>query len=94
MKTLSQYILEKRGEEIDDNWLNANKPVMIKSGKTALVSEIDLSQVPNVIKGVVNISSGKTVDYEWLDDGSCIKATDQYGNPKKPDENDKLVKAV
>ena len=33
-------------------------------------------------------------DYEWLDDGTCSKALDQLGNPKKPDDADTLVKAV
>jgi hypothetical protein len=36
----------------------------------------------------------KLFEYEWLEDGTCQKAIDQMGNPKKPDEADKLVKAV
>ena len=33
-------------------------------------------------------------EYEWEDNGTCKKAIDQYGNPKKPDDADKLVKAI
>ena len=34
------------------------------------------------------------VDYEWLDSGSCVKALDRMGNPKKPSEADTLVKGI
>ena len=51
-----------------------------------------MSNVPNIIKGQVKIGN-HLFDYEWEDDGTCIKATDRYGNPKKPEENDNLVKA-
>ena len=33
-------------------------------------------------------------DFEWDENGMCLKATDQRGNPKKPDESDNLVKAI
>lgn len=93
MKDLQTYILETKGDSIDDQWLNDEKPVMTKDGRQAIITKIDLDEVPNIIHGKVKIKND-LVDYEWLDDGTCQKAIDQYGNPKKPTESDNLVKAI
>ena len=93
MKDLQTYILETKGDCIDDQWLNDEKPVMTKDGRQAIITKIDLDEVPNIIHGKVKIKND-LVDYEWLDDGTCQKAIDQYGNPKKPVESDNLVKAI
>ena len=92
MKNLQTYILETKGDPIDDQWLNDEKPVMTKDGHQVIITKIDLDEVPNVIHGQVKIKN-ELDDYEWLDDGTCQKAIDQYGNPKKPVESDNLVKA-
>ena len=92
MKDLQTYILEIKGDPIDDQWLNDEKPVMTKDGRQAIITKIDLDEVPNIIHGQVKIKN-ELVEYEWLDDGTCQKAIDQYGNPKKPVESDNLVKA-
>ena len=93
MKDLQTYILETKGDSIDDQWLNDEKPVMTKDGRQTIITKIDLDEVPNIIHGKVKIKND-LVDYEWLDDGTCQKAIDQYGNPKKPVESDNLVKAI
>ena len=93
MKDLQTYILETKGDSIDDQWLNDEKPVMTKDGRQAIITKIDLDEAPNIIHGKVKIKND-LVDYEWLDDGTCQKAIDQYGNPKKPVESDNLVKAI
>lgn len=93
MKTLSQFIIEQKGDPIDEQWLNDEKPVMTKDGKQVIIMKIDYEQIPNIIYGQVKIKD-KLVEFEWTDDGKCTKATDQYGNPKKTDDNDSLVKAV
>ena len=93
MKDLQTYILETKGDSIDDQWLNDEKPVMTKDGRQAIITKIDLDEVPNIIHGKVKIKND-LVDYEWLDDGTCQKAIDQYGNPKIPVESDNLVKAI
>lgn len=93
MKDLKLFILEHKGDPIDDQWLNDEKPVMTKDGRQVIVTEIDLKEVPNIIKGKVKIKD-ELYDYEWEDNGTCKKAIDQYGNPKKPDDADKLVKAI
>lgn len=93
MKDLQTYILETKGDSIDDQWLNDEKPLMTKDGRQAIITKIDLDEVPNIIHGKVKIKND-LVDYEWLDDGTCQKAIDQYGNPKKPVESDNLVKAI
>ena len=93
MKKLSEIFAEGKLEEIDDQWLNDEKPVMTADGRPAIVTKIDMKEVPNIIYGQVKMKD-KLFEYEWLEDGTCQKAIDQMGNPKKPDEADKLVKAV
>lgn len=93
MKKFSTYITEHKGDPIDDQWINDEKPVMTQNGKQVIITEIDIKQVPNIIKGKVKIMND-LFDYEWEDNGTCIKAIDQYGNPKKPENGDKLVKAI
>ena len=93
MKDIKTYILETKGDPIDDQWLNDERPVMTKDGRQVIVTEIDLKEVPYIIKGKVKMKN-ELYDYEWEDNGTCKKAIDQYGNPKKPDDADKLVKAV
>lgn len=89
---VKQQLFETKGDPIDEQWLNDEKPVMTKDGHQVIITKIDLDEVPNVIHGQVKIKN-ELVDYEWLDDGTCQKAIDQYGNPKKPVESDNLVKA-
>ena len=55
--------------------------------------KVDLNEVPNIIHGQVKMKD-KLQEYEWLDDGTCQKAIDNIGNPKKPAESDNLVKAI
>lgn len=93
MKNLVTYLLERKGDPLDEQWLNDEKPVQTFDGKQVIITKIDYSEVPNIIQGQVKIKD-KLFEYEWLEDGTCSKATDQYGNPKQPDENDKLVKAI
>ena len=93
MKKFTTYILETKGDPIDEQWINDERPVMTKDGKQVIITKVDYEEVPNIIHGSVKIKD-KLFEYEWMDDGTCQKATDQYGNPKQPDENDKLVKAI
>ena len=93
MKKLSDFILEHKGDIIDEQWLNDEKPVMTKDGRQAIILSINMKEIPNVIKGQVKIDDD-LVEYEWLDNGVCVKALDRMGNPKKPTEGDTLVKAI
>ncbi len=93
MKTILEIINESKGDNIDEQWLNDNKPVMTSDGRQVIITKVDYSVVPNVIYGQVKMKE-KLFEYEWNDMGLCTKALDQMGNPKKPDEADKLVKAV
>lgn len=101
MKRLKEYIKqdiftninESKGDAIDDQWLNDEKPVMTKDGRQAIIKKIDLEEVPNIIYGEVKWND-KLLEYEWLEDGTCRKAIDRMGNPKKPHESDNLVKAI
>jgi len=93
MKTLREYITENRGDNIDEQWINDEKPVMTANGNSVIITKVDYEEVPNIIYGSVKIKD-KLYEFQWLEDGTCSKATDQYGNPKQPDKNDKLVKAI
>lgn len=84
---------EVQGSKIDSWWLDNEKPVQTKDRRPAVVLDINISKVPNIIKGKVK-NGDKMSDYEWNDDGTCIKATDELGNPQKPSENDNLVKGI
>ena len=94
MKSLEEFILERRGKLINDQWINDQKPVMTKDGREVMITKVDLSEVPNIIHGKVKLKNDKIGDYEWNDKGICVKATDIYGNPKRPDQNDTLVRAI
>jgi len=86
-------ISERRDDPIDDQWINNEKPVMTKDGRQVIVTSVDYSTVPNKILGQVKMDD-KLFEYEWQDNGTCTKAVDRYGNPKKADDGDMLVKAI
>ena len=92
MKKLFDYILEVKGDLIDDQWIQDEKPVQTKDGRQVIITKINYEEVPNIIVGKVKIGTD-LFDYEWEDSGICIKALDKYGNPKKPSDSDNLVKA-
>ena len=85
MKKLSDYILEVKGDLIDDQWIQDEKPVQTKDGRQVIITKINYEEVPNIIIGKVKIGTD-LFDYEWEDSGICVKALDKYGNPKKPDK--------
>ena len=93
MKRLSNYINEMKGDLIDDQWIQDEKPVMTKDGRQVIITKIKYDEVPNIIIGQVKMGT-KLFDYEWDDTGMCTKALDKMGNPKKPDQSDNLVKAI
>lgn len=94
MKKLSERINEMatKNDAIDDEWINNDKPVKTEDGRQVIVTKVDMTKVPNIIIGQVKMQS-KLFDYEWDENGKCTKASDQYGNPKKPTDSDNLVKA-
>ena len=93
MKKLSEFVKESKGDPIDDQWINDEKPVMTKDGRQVIVKKVNMEEVPNIIIGAVKWKD-KLLDYEWLDDGTCTKALDMLGNPKKVDDSDRLVKGI
>lgn len=92
MKRLTDFINETKGQQIDDQWINDERPVMTQDGRQVIITKIDMKEVPNIIHGKVKMDD-KLYDYEWLDNGICQKALDKFGNPKKADYADQLVKA-
>lgn len=93
MKTLTNFINEHKYQPIDDQWINDEKPVMTADGREVKILSVDLKQVPNVIIGQI-IDGAHTYNFQWTDDGKCIHAEDKLGNPVKPTDDDKLVKAI
>ena len=94
MKTYSEKINEMRGQHIDMQWINDEKPVMTKDGRQVIITNVNIEEVPNIITGKVKMKDNKLQEYQWNDIGVCLKAIDNFGNPKKADESDNLVKAV
>jgi len=92
MKDLKTFVFEQKGEPIDDQWIQDEKPVMTKDGHQVIITKIKYEEVPNIIMGQVKMGT-KLFDFEWDDSGMCTKALDRMGNPKKPEEADNLVKA-
>ena len=92
MRRFTSFIMETKGDSIDEQWINDDKPVMTKDGRPAIIEKVNYDEVPNIITGKVKWND-KLLDYEWDDSGICLKALDRLGNPKKADDADKLVKA-
>lgn len=91
MKSILDYINEVKGDPIDDQWIQDENPIQTKDGRQVIITKVNYEEVPNIIIGQVKIGTD-LFDYEWEDSGMCIKALDRYGNPKKPDKSDNLVK--
>ena len=52
MKTLTNYLKridETKGDPIDDQWINDEKPVMTYDGRQVIITELDMKEVPNII---------------------------------------------
>lgn len=93
MKTLTQIVNEHKGQLIDDQWLNDEKPVMTRDGRPVTVISVDIKSVPNIVIGQIK-DGDKILNYKWEDDGTCISAEDRLGNPSKPSKDDDLVKGI
>lgn len=93
MKKFSEILNEQKGQHIDSQWINDEKPVQTKGGNQVIITKVDMSEVPNKIIGKVKYNED-LFEFEWDENGICLKATDQRGNPKRPDESDNLVKAI
>lgn len=93
MKHINDMITEMKGKPINDQWINNDKPVMTADGRQVIITKVDRSKIPNVILGQVKMKD-QLYEYEWEDNGLCIKAVDNLGNPVKPSDSDRLVKAI
>ena len=63
MQTLTEYIKqvnEVLGQPIDDQWIDNEKPVMTKDKRQVIIIDRDMSKVPNILKGQVIGTIGKT----------------------------------
>lgn len=66
---------------------------MTKNGNQVIVMDVDMSKIPNIIKGQVKVND-RVLEFEWEDNGTCVLARDNYGNVRKPEEDDMLVKKI
>ena len=66
MIDLKDYLLENKGDDIEEQWINDEKAVMTHDGRQVIITKIDYDQVPNIIHGKV----------KWNDlDNNFIKET-------------------
>lgn len=100
MKTLKDFICEYSTEDIEnirtsnlEQWLNDDKEVETKDKRQVIIKKIELSEYPNKIIGCVKMKDN-LFDYEWNMKGECIKATDEMGNERKPEDKDYLYKKL
>ena len=93
MKTLQQIVNEHKGQPIDDQWINDEKPVMTRDGRKVEILSINMKEVPNIIIGQIK-DGNKVMNFKWEDDGTCISAENNLGNPTKPTSEDDVVKAI
>ena len=42
MKKLKDFVFEQKGDPIDDQWIQDEKPVMTKDGRQVIITDIDL----------------------------------------------------
>ena len=64
MKKLKDFVTERKGDPIDDQWINDENPVMTKDGRQVIITSVDYSEVPNVIKGNVKIADDVLVEIQ------------------------------
>ena len=93
MKTLTQIVNEHKGQPIDDQWLNDEKPVMTRDGRPVEVISVDIKSVPNIVIGQI-VDGDKVMNFKWEDEGTWFSAEDRLGNPTKPTKDDDLVKGI
>lgn len=96
MKSIKDFLVESIKDIQTSNleqWINDDKLVETYDKRQVIVKNIDLSVYPNKILGCVKIKDS-LFDFEWNLKGECLKATDEFGNPKEPEEKDYLVKKL
>ena len=47
MKKFSEILNEQKGQHIDSQWINDEKPVQTKGGNQVIITKVDMSEVPN-----------------------------------------------
>ena len=48
---VKQQLFETKGDPIDEQWINDEKPVMTKDGRQVIITEIDMKEVPKINHG-------------------------------------------
>lgn len=96
MKSFKKFLQENVKDIRTDNleeWINNDKEVETKDKRQVIIKKIELADYPNKIIGCVKMKD-KLYDFEWNLEGECLKATDELGKEKEPDEDDYLFKKL
>lgn len=93
MKKLSQILNEvANSDKLDMDWINNDRPVITKSGHEAKIDDVDMTHIPNQLKGKVYYETGEVDGWIWDETGKCIQCKDKYGNGYRPGEEETLLK--
>lgn len=93
MKKLSQIVNEMPDpNKLDMDWINNNRAVITKLGIEAKIDDIDMTKIPNQLKGKVYYETGEVDGWIWDETGKCIQCKDKYGNGYRPGDEETLLK--
>ena len=93
MKKLSQIVNEMtNSNKLDMDWINNNGAVITKLGIEAKIDDVDMTKIPNQLKGKVYYKTGEVDGWIWDETGKCIQCKDKYGNGYRPSDEETLLK--
>ena len=95
MKKLIDVLREsqnKNSDSLDMDWINNDKPVITKGGYEAKIDDVDMTKIPNQLKGHVYTENGEIDGWVWDETGKCIQCKDKYGNGYRPGDEETLLK--
>lgn len=75
-------------------WIDNDKPVILKSGIEVRINEVDLKEIPNQLHGTVYFDKGPIEGWAWDETGKCLQCKDEKGNPYRPGEEETLIKKL
>lgn len=96
MKRLTDIIREnqdkKNPDSLDMDWINDDGPVITKGGYEAKIDDVDMTKIPNQLKGHVYTSDGEIDGWIWDETGKCIQCKNKFGNGYRPGDEETLLK--
>ena len=91
---LEEKLVQSASNKLDMDWINNDKPVILKSGIEAKIDEVDYKEIPNQVHGTVYYEKGAQDGWIWDETGKCIQCKDEYGNGYRPGDDEILSKKL